>query len=36
MKLNNYGLEALKIYTANCFGLNKQSYNQRLKWVDLT
>jgi len=35
MKLNNYGLEALKIYTANCFGLNKQSYNQRLKWVDL-
>lgn len=24
----------LKIYGANCFGLNKLSFNDRLKWVD--
>jgi DNA-directed RNA polymerase len=28
--LNQEGLESLKIYTANCFGLDKLSYNKRL------
>lgn len=28
------GLEHLKIYTANCFGLDKLSYNQRLEWTE--
>jgi hypothetical protein len=27
-------LEALKIYTANCYGLDKLSYNNRLNWVN--
>jgi DNA-directed RNA polymerase len=29
--LNEKGLEALKIYTANCFGFNKKSIKYRLK-----
>jgi hypothetical protein len=33
VKLNEGGLEALQIYTANCFGRDKLSYNKRLDWV---
>lgn len=33
-KLNANGLENLKVYTANCYGLDKKSYNDRLKWVN--
>jgi DNA-directed RNA polymerase len=29
--LNNEGVDALKVYTANCFGLSKSSYNQRIE-----
>jgi DNA-dependent RNA polymerase len=32
--LNESGIKALKIYTANCFGLNKKSYNYKLKWIE--
>lgn len=32
--LNDEGLKNLKIYTANCFGLDKNSIMDRLKWVD--
>lgn len=32
--LNAEGLIALKIYIANCFGLNKISYYARLEWVE--
>jgi hypothetical protein len=32
--LNKSGLESLKIYTANCFGKDKLTYNNRLTWVD--
>jgi DNA-directed RNA polymerase, mitochondrial len=32
--LNEIGVEALKIYSANCYGLNKLSYNDRLNWVE--
>jgi DNA-directed RNA polymerase len=31
--LKDKGLEALKIYTANCFGLDKKSIKQRLEWI---
>jgi len=33
VKLNNQGLEALKIYTANCYGLDKASIIKRLEWI---
>lgn len=33
-ELNNIGLYALKTYTANAFGLNKKSKNDRVKWVN--
>ena len=33
-KLNEIGLKALKIYTANAFGLDKKSKEERLNWVD--
>lgn len=33
-KLNDIGLKALKIYTANAFGLDKKSKEERLKWVE--
>jgi hypothetical protein len=33
--LNERGLDSLKIYTANCYGKNKLSYNKRLEWVNL-
>jgi len=32
--LNSDGLNSLKVYTANCYGKDKLSYNKRLKWVD--
>ena len=32
--LNDHGLESLKVYTANCFGLDKLSYNSRIEWVN--
>jgi hypothetical protein len=32
--LNEKSLESLKIYTANCFGLSKMSYNYRINWVN--
>jgi hypothetical protein len=32
--LNKSGVESLKIYTANCFGKDKLTYNNRLVWVD--
>jgi DNA-directed RNA polymerase len=32
--INDLGLEHLKIYAANCFGLDKLSYNKRLKWTN--
>ena len=32
--LNLYGLKHLKIYIANCYGLNKKSYIDRLHWVE--
>lgn len=32
--LTGKGLENLKIYTANCYGLDKLSYNQRLEWTN--
>jgi DNA-dependent RNA polymerase len=32
--LTTEGLEALKAYTANCYGLGKKSYNDRLKWTE--
>jgi len=32
--LNKLGLEALKVYTANCFGIDKKPYNDRLNWVE--
>lgn len=32
--LNDLGLEHLKVYTANCYGLDKLSYNKRLKWTN--
>lgn len=32
--LNSEGLEALKVYTANCYGLDKKSYNDRLNWTE--
>jgi hypothetical protein len=32
--LNSQGLEKLKIYTANCYGLNKLAYKDRLKWTN--
>nr|AAD31445.1 RNA polymerase [Neurospora intermedia] len=33
-KLNDIGLKALKIYTANAFGLDKRSKEERLDWVE--
>ena len=33
-KLTNIGLFALKVYTANAYGLNKLSKIDRVKWVD--
>lgn len=32
--LNDRGLEHLKIYSANCYGLDKLSYNKRLEWTN--
>jgi len=32
--LDKKGIESLKIYTANCFGLNKLSRNYKIKWVN--
>nr|QWO71409.1 RNA polymerase [Termitomyces sp. T123] len=32
--LNERGLEHLKIFTANCYGLDKLSYNKRLDWTN--
>jgi DNA-dependent RNA polymerase-like protein len=32
--LDKKGLEALKIYTANVFGLNKLSNNYKIKWIN--
>jgi hypothetical protein len=34
VKLNFRGLESLKVYAANCFGLDKLAYNQRLIEID--
>jgi DNA-dependent RNA polymerase len=34
VKLNTNGLDSLKVYTANCYGLDKKSYNQRLDWTN--
>jgi DNA-directed RNA polymerase len=31
-KLNEKGLESLKIYLANCFGLDKKSIQIRIQW----
>ena len=33
-KLNDLGVKALKIYIANCYGLDKKSYNFRLNWIE--
>jgi DNA-directed RNA polymerase len=33
--LDKNGLEALKIYIANCFGLGKKSYDKKLEWFEL-
>jgi DNA-dependent RNA polymerase len=32
--LTDRGLEHLKIYTANCYGLDKLAYNKRLEWTN--
>lgn len=32
--LNGDGVRALKIYIANCYGLDKKSYKERLKWAN--
>lgn len=32
--LNSTGLKWLKIHCANCWGLSKENYETRLKWVD--
>ena len=33
-KLSQGGLRWLKIYTANCYGIDKVSFDDRVKWVD--
>lgn len=33
-KLSETGLKWLKIYTANCYGLDKKSFEERIAWVN--
>jgi DNA-directed RNA polymerase len=33
VNLNEKGIESLQIYLANCFGLNKKSFNDRVQWT---
>lgn len=33
-RLNDLGVESLKVYIANCYGLKKLSYNNRLAWCN--
>lgn len=33
VKLGKYGKFWLYVHTANCYGLDKQSYSERIKWV---